>query len=215
MSSINSTSILSERQKDELHKSILDYFKTNGLNESYQVLMREAGQDGFVPDPKAKYAGLLEKKWTSVIRLQKKIMEMESRMSQLQEELAAAPSAKRSASLNDWLPRASARHTMQGHRLPVTKVAFHPVFSQVASAVGGYDGQAVGLGDRRLRTNPQGATQRQCRMSTLTARATTSSRAPRISPSRCGTQTTTTRTQRRCMDTITASPPSSSYQATT
>ncbi|CBQ73553.1 probable platelet-activating factor acetylhydrolase ib alpha subunit [Sporisorium reilianum SRZ2] len=134
MSSINSTSILSERQKDELHKSILDYFKTNGLNDSYQTLMREAGQDGFVPDPKAKYAGLLEKKWTSVIRLQKKIMEMESRMAQLQEELAAAPSAKRSASLNDWVPRASARHTMQGHRMPVTKVAFHPVFSQVASA---------------------------------------------------------------------------------
>ncbi|EST05090.1 WD40 repeat [Kalmanozyma brasiliensis GHG001] len=134
MSSITSTSILSERQKDELHKSILDYFKTNGLNESYATLMREAGQDGFVPDPKAKYAGLLEKKWTSVIRLQKKIMEMESRMTSLQEELAAAPSAKRSASLNDWVPRASARHTMQGHRLPVTKVAFHPVFSQVATA---------------------------------------------------------------------------------
>ncbi len=126
--------MLSERQKDELHKSILDYFKTNGLHESYATLMREAGQDGFVPDPKAKYAGLLEKKWTSVIRLQKKIMEMESRMSQLQEELAAAPSAKRSASLNDWVPRASARHTMQGHRMPVTKVSFHPVFSQVASA---------------------------------------------------------------------------------
>ncbi|PWZ00100.1 putative platelet-activating factor acetylhydrolase ib alpha subunit [Testicularia cyperi] len=135
MSSITTTtSLLSERQKDELHKSMLDYLKSNGLNESFQVLMRETGQDGFVPDPKAKYAGLLEKKWTSVIRLQKKIMEMESRMSQLQEELAAAPSAKRSASVNDWAPRGSARHTMQGHRSPVTKVAFHPVFSQVASA---------------------------------------------------------------------------------
>lgn len=130
----NSTSMLSERQKDELHKSMLDYLKTNELSESYDVLMRETGQDGFVPDPKAKYAGLLEKKWTSVVRLQKKIMEMESHMAQLQEELAAAPSAKRSASAQDWVPRATARHTMQGHRLPVTKVAFHPVFSQVASA---------------------------------------------------------------------------------
>ncbi|KIS68592.1 putative lipoprotein-associated phospholipase A2 [Mycosarcoma maydis] len=133
--STSSNSILSERQKDELHKSILDYFKTNNLHESFATLMREANQEGFVPDPRAKYAGLLEKKWTSVIRLQKKIMEMESRISQLQEELSAAPSAKRSASLNDWLPAASsARHTMQGHRLPVTKVSFHPVFSQIASA---------------------------------------------------------------------------------
>ena len=30
-------------------------------------------QTDFVPDPKAKWAGLLEKKWTSVIRLQKKV----------------------------------------------------------------------------------------------------------------------------------------------
>ena len=134
MSSLNSTSMLSERQKDELHKSILDYFKSNNLHESYATLLRESGQEGFVPDPKAKYAGLLEKKWTSVIRLQKKIMEMESRLSSLQEELASAPSAKRSASLNDWVPRGSARHTMTGHRLPVTKVAFHPIFSQVATA---------------------------------------------------------------------------------
>ena len=98
------------------------------------MLQRETGQDGFVPDPKAKYAGLLEKKWTSVIRLQKKIMELEAKTAQLNEELAAAPSAKRSASLTDWVPRASPRHTLQGHRSPVTKVAFHPVFSQVVSA---------------------------------------------------------------------------------
>ncbi|GAC95228.1 vegetative incompatibility protein [Pseudozyma hubeiensis SY62] len=140
MSSLNgasstSTSILSERQKDELHKSILDYFKTNNLHDSYATLLREANQEGFVPDPRAKYAGLLEKKWTSVIRLQKKIMEMESRITQLTEELSAAPSAKRSASLSDWLPStSSARHNMQGHRLPVVKVTFHPVFSQIASA---------------------------------------------------------------------------------
>lgn len=138
MSSLNggpSTSILSERQKDELHKSILDYFKTNGLHESYSTLARETDLESFSPDPKAKYSGLLEKKWTSVIRLQKKIMDLESRLTAMQEELASAPpSASRSASLTDWVPRGSARHTMQGHRLPVTKVAFHPVFSQVASA---------------------------------------------------------------------------------
>ncbi|KAN0065163.1 Lissencephaly-1 [Thecaphora frezii] len=129
------TSTLTERQKDELHKSILDYLKTNGLDESFDVLQRETGQEGFVPDPKAKYAGLLERKWTSVIRLQKKIMDLEARTAQLQEELAAAPSAKRSANLTDWVPRAgSTRHTLQSHRSPVTKVAFHPVFSQVASA---------------------------------------------------------------------------------
>ena len=89
-----SSSILSERQKDELHKSILDYFKTNNLQSAYSALSLEAGLEDFTPDPKAKYAGLLEKKWTSVIRLQKKIMEMETRLASLQEELAAAPSSQ-------------------------------------------------------------------------------------------------------------------------
>ncbi|PWN53954.1 putative platelet-activating factor acetylhydrolase ib alpha subunit [Violaceomyces palustris] len=128
------TSVLSERQKDELHKSILDYLKTNGLNETFEVLARETGQEGFVPDPKAKYSGLLEKKWTSVIRLQKKIMELEAKASALQEELASAPSSKRAAGLTDWVPRNTSRHTLQGHRSPVTKVAFHPIFSQLLSA---------------------------------------------------------------------------------
>jgi platelet-activating factor acetylhydrolase IB subunit alpha len=78
------------------HKSILDYLRVNGLTEAFETLKVEAGQvrnttpstvsssiplmpwlhyiqADFAPDPKAKWAGLLEKKWTSVIRLQKKV----------------------------------------------------------------------------------------------------------------------------------------------
>ncbi|KAE8210310.1 hypothetical protein CF327_g5807 [Tilletia walkeri] len=128
------TSNLSDRQRDELHKSILDYFNANGLTKSYETLMGEAEQDGFVPDPKAKYAGLLEKKWTSVIRLQKKILDLEARNAQLTEELAAAPTSKRSASITDWVPRNPPRHTLSGHRQPLTRVAFHPLFSIIVSA---------------------------------------------------------------------------------
>lgn len=47
--------------------------------------------------------------------------------------LASAPSARRSASANDWVPRNPHRHLLQGHRGPVAKVAFHPVFNQIAS----------------------------------------------------------------------------------
>ncbi|KAK0557736.1 Lissencephaly-1 [Tilletia horrida] len=96
--------------------------------------MHEADQAGFVPDPKAKYAGLLEKKWTSVIRLQKKILDLEARNSQLTEELAAAPTSKRSASIQDWVPRNPPRHTLAGHRQPPTRIAFHPLFSILVSA---------------------------------------------------------------------------------
>lgn len=121
--------------------------------DSYAALLAESKSD-FKPDPKAKYTGLLEKKWTSVIRLQKKveellsttleyththltftpqIMDLENRNSQLQEELSLSP-ARRSASQADWVPRAPARYTLTGHRGQVLRVAFHPLYSVLASA---------------------------------------------------------------------------------
>lgn len=62
-----------------------------------------------------------------------KIMELEQRNSQLQEELASAPSSKRAAGLSNWVPRNPARHVLQGHRSQVLRAAFHPVFSLVVS----------------------------------------------------------------------------------
>merc|ERR1712225_187977 len=129
------SSALSERQKEELNKSILDYLKTSGFNEAYDALRVETDQAEFVPDPKAKWAGLLEKKWTGVIRLQKKIMDLEARNAQLLEELSTArlnPASTRNNA--DWLPRAPARHTLTGHRSPITRVAFHPLYTVCASA---------------------------------------------------------------------------------
>lgn len=125
-------SLLSERQKDELHKSMLEYLHANHFSEAYNALKEEVGVD-HTPDPKSKYYGLLEKKWTSVIRLQKKIMDLENRNTALQEELSMSP-AKRAASQNDWVPRSPATHVLTGHRSPITRVAFHPTYSILASA---------------------------------------------------------------------------------
>ncbi|KAG6854732.1 protein with putative role during mitosis [Blastosporella zonata] len=125
-------SLLSDRQKEDLHKSMLDYLHANNFIAAFDALKADAGTQ-YTPDPKAKYAGLLEKKWTSVIRLQKKIMDLENRNSALQEELSLSP-AKRAASQMDWVPRAPAAHVLAGHRAPVTRVAFHPQYSIIASA---------------------------------------------------------------------------------
>jgi hypothetical protein len=84
-----STSVLSSRQKDELyvflspfacaslarvhghrHKAMLDYLHANNFHKAYDSLKEETGLN---PDPNAQYTGLLEKKWTSVIRLQKRV----------------------------------------------------------------------------------------------------------------------------------------------
>lgn len=63
-------------------------------------------------------------------------MDLESRCNSLQSELDSATPTSLSARRTDpasWLPRSPARHTLQSHRQPVTALAFHPVFSSLAT----------------------------------------------------------------------------------
>ncbi|KAI9015549.1 WD40-repeat-containing domain protein [Hyaloraphidium curvatum] len=122
-------SLLTPKQLGELNAAVLDYLVSRGHAKAAAALRAEAG----IEDDGGKAAGLLEKKWTSVIRLQKKVLDLEGKVAQLQEELAAGP-ARRQAGTGDWLPRPPERHELQGHRSPVTRVAFHPVYTVLASA---------------------------------------------------------------------------------
>lgn len=64
------------------------------------------------------------------------IMDLESRSAALQSEVDNATPTSLSRKNQDpasWLPKAPARHTLQSHQKPVTCVAFHPVFSSLAS----------------------------------------------------------------------------------
>ena len=63
--------VLSQRQREELNKAIADYMLSNGYNEALEAFKKETDMPGEIDK---KYAGLLEKKWTSVIRLQKKVL---------------------------------------------------------------------------------------------------------------------------------------------
>lgn len=133
------SNLLTSRQAEELHKSLVAYLLSTGHANSAQVLREELNlpESDFDGATAKKYEGLLEKKWTSVVRLQKKIMDLESKSQQLQHELDnATPSSLAARKNHDpatWLPRAPARHTLQSHRQPITCVAFHPLFSSLAS----------------------------------------------------------------------------------
>ena len=119
------------------HKAIVAYLNSINYAEAANSLRAELGLgETFDQATSKKYEGLLEKKWISVVRLQKKIMDLESKNVTLQNELDTETPTSLSRRNQDpatWLPRAPARHSMQSHRLPVTCVAFHPIFSSLAS----------------------------------------------------------------------------------
>ena len=61
-------------------------------------------------------------------------MDLESRNAVLQTELdKATPLSSRNIDPISWLPRSPPRHTLQSHRNTINCIAFHPIFSSVAS----------------------------------------------------------------------------------
>ncbi|KAK3046734.1 Lissencephaly-1 [Extremus antarcticus] len=133
------SSLLTSRQAEELHKALIAYLNSTGYTQSAQTIRDELNipESSFDAATAKRYEGLLEKKWTSVVRLQKKIMDLEAKAVTLQNELDNATPTSLAARKNHdpatWLPRAPARHTLQSHRQPITSVAFHPLFSSLAS----------------------------------------------------------------------------------
>ncbi|VDM17280.1 unnamed protein product [Hydatigera taeniaeformis] len=141
--------VLSERQRDELHQAIADYLRSNGYEQALNEFKREASLN---PNIETKFAGLLEKKWTSVIRLQMKVMDLESKLAEAEREnkqlqtsvgygpVGAAPGSglpgrggDRRGGV-DAIPRPPAKYTLTGHRSTVTRVKLHPHYNVFVSA---------------------------------------------------------------------------------
>lgn len=55
------------------HKAILAYLQSNDLPNTYNALREELGEDFCDDETVQKYVGLMERKWTTVLRLQKKV----------------------------------------------------------------------------------------------------------------------------------------------
>lgn len=123
--------VLSQRQREELNRSIADYLSSNGYVNALNEFQKEAELSG---ENDKKYTGLLEKKWTSVIRLQKKVMDLEAKLSETEREFNQGVPSRDKRSPTEWIPRPPERYSLSGHRAPVTRVIFHPVYSVMVSA---------------------------------------------------------------------------------
>lgn len=105
---------------------------TNGYSDALEAFRKEA--DLSAGEVERKFGGLLEKKWTSVIRLQKKVMELEAKLSEAEKEVKEGAPTKSKRSPGEWIPRPPERYSLCGHRATITRVIFHPVFSLMVSA---------------------------------------------------------------------------------
>ncbi|XP_068633013.1 lissencephaly-1 homolog [Battus philenor] len=123
--------VLSQRQREELNKAIADYLGSNGYTDALEAFKKEADMTG---EMDCKFGGLLEKKWTSVIRLQKKVMELESKLSEAQKEFMEGAPTRGKRTPAEWIPRPPEKFCLTGHRATITKVIFHPVFSLMVSS---------------------------------------------------------------------------------
>lgn len=118
-------------------KSILGYFKSNNYTEAYNVFfstLQTQTPSFTAPDPSVHY-DLLDKKWNSILKLNKKIMELEGQVQQLKEDLENSTSNKgKKVDQSAVLPRDQAKYTLKGHRDGVRAVKFHPTYSILATA---------------------------------------------------------------------------------
>ena len=115
-------------------RSILGYFKASNYTSAYDSFLSllHSTAPNF-PLPDASHSDLLEKKWTSIIRMNKRIMDLEAQNQQLKEDLEQAGKGKK-VDQSAVLPREPAKHVLRGHRDGVRACKFHPVYSLLATA---------------------------------------------------------------------------------
>ena len=129
--------VLTDRQRADLHAGIYEYLTT--LPDFAEAAAAFAKADpaaaASVVTPtngqKVKIP-LLEKKWTAIPRLQKKVLELE-RIASQSNAIHAHRAVPGEAGSRRRLPRLPCTHTLQGHAGSVTCVALHPVYTMVVS----------------------------------------------------------------------------------
>lgn len=130
--------VLTDRQRADLHAGIYEYLLSRP-GEAFQraaAALQVADRDACNATNGNKNKDktpLLEKKWTAIPRLQKKVLELERVVAQSAKIHAHRTGATEDGVTRRMLPRLPYSHTLQGHSSGVTSVAVHPVFTVVVS----------------------------------------------------------------------------------
>lgn len=142
--------VLTDRQRADLHSGIYEYLTSlDGFEEAAAAFAKAdpVAAASIVTNRSATNASssfipLLEKKWTAIPRLQKKVLELERQAAHNAQIHAhrrgdaatgGAGSGGSGGSARRMLPRLPCTHTLQGHAASVTCVGLHPVYTMVIS----------------------------------------------------------------------------------
>lgn len=128
-------SILTLRQSLELHKAILQYLEP--LLEEHPNTLQELQKSLNVTPDDSTVPNYLEKKWLTVLRLQKRILDLENEVNSYKSLLALAEGQNGLLVLAkdklDWLPSAPTKKFQTQSSQLVNSVALHPVLPLVVA----------------------------------------------------------------------------------
>jgi len=121
----------------EINKSILEWLKNLGYTNTLNAMLEETGltkED--IPSKND-----LDKKWNSILLMNKKISSLETELRTLKEDIEqsklkgiAYTTKKENHESSFGLPRLPEKKAIQAHRNPITCILFHPVFNLLISS---------------------------------------------------------------------------------
>ncbi len=122
-----------KKREEEINKCILEYLITKKYTNSISPFMQDTG----LKESDASKGNKLEKKWGTLLSLQKKISDLENEVKQLKEDLenggnGLSEKAKKDAE-SMGLPKSLPKATLKGHRQGITCLCFHPFYKRLAS----------------------------------------------------------------------------------
>lgn len=62
------------------------------------------------------------------------VMDLETKLNELQNETRDGLVPRDRKDPTEWIPRPPERHSLSGHRTPITRVVFHPKYSVMVSS---------------------------------------------------------------------------------
>ena len=139
--------VLTDKQRSDLHAGIHEYLLSRGLKfaqcaeELAKADPESCGTSKEENNKKSSTgAPILEKKWTAVPRLQRRVLELERQIATNAKIHAHRSGGGDSGTTGGvpgrerrMLPRPPAVHTLQSHSAVVTTVSIHPVYTMAAS----------------------------------------------------------------------------------